>query len=223
VIYISWGFQVLFGSGLLTPVIQAVATSLLSGVVPSDWAKRWDRGPEKPQAWLRELIRKRISLTKWKASSTRGVLLNEPLALGDLFNPATFVNALRQQTARMLGTAIDRVKMVSSWEKDVRNLKRDCPLVCTLSNLLLQGASFHGNTLQESSPEASEITPAPNVNIGFVTLNVPDAYDSEEAVGVPVYLTPSREEFLIELMVPVKGDKNKWVLSGLSLFLTEDE
>ncbi len=64
--------KVLFGSGLLTPFIQSIAMSLLSGIVPNEWTKRWDKGPEKPQAWLRELVRKRVSLGKWKASSAKG-------------------------------------------------------------------------------------------------------------------------------------------------------
>jgi hypothetical protein len=41
--------QVLFGSGLLTPAIQTAAISLLAGIVPSEWTKLWDAGPEKPQ------------------------------------------------------------------------------------------------------------------------------------------------------------------------------
>ena len=126
--------KVLFGSGLLTPVIQSAATALLSSEVPADWTGRWEGGPEKPQAWLRELVRKRISLMKWRTQSSKGSLLTEPLVLGDLFNPATFVNALRQQTARKLNTAIDRVRMVTSWDKDpMRGAMRSCPLPCTLA------------------------------------------------------------------------------------------
>ena len=141
--------QVLYGSGLLTPAIHIVATCLLSGSVPSEWKKMLkNEGPEKPQAWLREVVRKRISLNKWKGSSAKGTLLSEALVLGDLFNPATFINALRQQTARQLNTAIDRVKMICSWDKDPRAIKKDCPLPCTLASLLLQGASFHAGAFK---------------------------------------------------------------------------
>lgn len=220
--------QVLFGSGLLTPVIQAAATALLSSAVPSDWTGRWEGGPEKPQSWLRELVRKRISLMKWRTAAAKGAagLLSDPLVLGDLFNPATFINALRQQTARKLGTAIDRVKMTCSWEKDPRTLRIVCPLTCTLSGLLLQGASFHGGCLQGSSPEASEMTPTPHVTLGFVPIDSGEKDSKErETIGIPVYLSPSREDFLMEVDVPVdgKGDTGKWVLSGVALFLTEDD
>lgn len=211
----------------MTPVIQAAATALLSSAVPSDWTGRWDGGPDKPQSWLRELVRKRISLTKWRTAAGKGAngLLGDALVLGDLFNPATFVNALRQQTARKLGTAIDRVKMTCSWEKDPRALRSICPLTCTISGLLLQGASFHGGCLQGSSPEASEMTPTSHVTLGFIAVDTIDEDRKERTIGIPVYLSPSREEFLMEVEMPVdgKGDTGKWVLSGVALFLSEED
>jgi dynein heavy chain 2, cytosolic len=219
---------VLFGSGLLTPAIQSAATALLSGLVPGDWRRAWDLGPEKPQAWLRDLVTKRINLGKWKASLSKGgsaALLSAPLSLGDLFNPATFINALRQQTARKLGTAIDLVKMVCNWDKDPRRLASACPLVCTLSNLLLQGADFHpSNGLQESAPEAAEMSTAPPVCIGFVPVSSEDTYPADSSVAIPIYLSPSREDVLTELQMPIRsGDPDKWVLSGVALFLSGDD
>lgn len=220
----------LFGSGLLTPAIQAIAIALLSGAVPAEWLRRWDRGPEKPQAWLREIVRKRIALLKWKSASAKGNLLSEPLALGDLFNPATFVNALRQQSARLLNTAIDRVQMISSWTKDAKSLGKQCPLPCTLTGLLLQGAAFNGGALQEPAPEASEITSAPQVHFGFVPVDKSKDSDpsskgpNDDGVEIPVYLNPSREEFLMEFVMPIgKTDKNKWILAGTALYLSEEE
>ena len=218
----------MFGSGLLTPAIQSAATALLSGAVPADWSRMWDVGPEKPQAWLRDLVTKRMQLGKWKAALSKGGsanLLSSPLALGDLFNPATFINALRQQTARQLGIAIDMVKMSCCWDKDpARVLSRDCPLPCVLSNLMLQGADFHGGSLQDSAPEAAEMTITPPVCIGFVRNDAPDMYRPEEAVAIPVYLSPTREDLLTELHMPIRGDDApRWVLSGVALFLTGDD
>ena len=90
---------------------------------------------------------------------------------------------------------------------------------------MLQGASFAGGGLQESSPEAMEMTPTPHVTIGFVS----DAKDDRETdtIGVPVYLSPSREEFLMEVDMSANtngssGD-GRWVLSGVALFLSEGD
>jgi len=223
--------KVLFGSGLLTPAIQHAATALLSGSVPADWRRSWDVGPEKPQSWLRDLVSKRISLAKWKAALAKGGssnLLSSPLVLGDLFNPATFINALRQQTARQLGTAIDLVKMICSWDKDgARRIggTGGCPLPCTLSNLYLQGATFQSSALHESAPEAAEIGLTPPVCIGFVPITKDDTYRADEAVSVPIYLSPTREDFLMELQMPIKGNdqQNHWILTGIALFLSGDD
>ncbi len=203
---------------------------MLAGSTPTEWSTVWE-GPEKPQAWLSELVRKRIALTRWATNSSRGTLLDDALSLGDLFNPATYVNALRQQTARLLGTAIDRVKMICSWENRKEALHSfskcgTCPLPCQLSGLLLQGASFSASasSLRDSSSEASELTPAPNVMIGFVPREAGEPYGSQGSIAIPVYFTPSREEYLMELQIPVEdGDQSKWILAGVSLFLSDGD
>lgn len=45
-------------------------------------------------------------------------LLDAPVNLSDLFHPETFLNALRQKSARQLKIAIDELKLVSSFEKN---------------------------------------------------------------------------------------------------------
>lgn len=216
--------KVLFGTGLLTPVIQSISTALLSDHVPNEWTNKWETGPEKPMTWVRELVRRRIALSKWKSAVLKSTLFDSPLQLRDLFNPLTFINALRQQTARKLGAAIDRVHLSSSWEKDPRKLRKICPLPCQLSGLLLQGAAFPAGALRETSSDASELTPAPNVYMGFVLADDDDAR-SDIALAVPLYLSPSRESLLLELHMPVSDpeDKDRWILAGVALFLNDDE
>jgi dynein heavy chain 2 len=216
--------KVLFGSGLLTPAIQLVASSLLSDEVPSAWIRQWE-GPDKPQKWLRELMGKVISLSKWQRLANSGNLLQgDPLALDDLFHPSTFINALRQQTSRKLGMAIDCVKMVCTWDNGGRKLKNDCPLLCALSGLLLQGATFKmEGELEESAPDAMEMIPSPTVYIGFIPIEAPEPYRLDEALGVPVYLSPSREDFIMELQMPTNNNNNKWILAGVAMFLSGDD
>jgi len=211
--------KVLFGSGLLTPAIQLAATSLLSDTLPNDWLNKWE-GPDKPQAWLNEIVRKRSSLNKLK--SLKNQLLNEKLSLSDFFHPGTFINALRQQTSRKLGVAIDVVTMVSSWGNNSSPELRDCPLPCPIAGLLLQGASFKGGELQELVPDANEISPAPVVYIGFIIKK--DDGGRNNLLDVPLYHSPSREEFIVSLQMPLasSSDNNKFILSGIGLFLCED-
>jgi hypothetical protein len=92
-----------------------------------------------------------------------------------------------------------------------------------LSNLLLQGATFHG-ALKESAPDANEMTPTPEVTIGFVALRVPEVYEKDLSISVPVYLLPNREDHLLELQMPINKseDYHRWILAGVALFLNEE-
>jgi hypothetical protein len=240
--------KILYGSGLLTPQITQTAIALLAGTIPSDWLKAgWEAGaPEHPASYLREVVRKRVVLgNKWlpafrhshnnnnNNNNTQSMsLFQQPLSLGDLFHPITFLNALRQQTARMLNCAIDLVKLICVWDAASKNNNnsnnavslRTCPLPCTLTQLLLQGATFH-NVLRDSSPDAPELTSLPSVTLGFVPIDTPDTYEVDYAVTIPVYLSPSREDLVTELQMPIQtaNDQDRWILSGVAIFLREDD
>lgn len=43
------------------------------------------------------MARKKASLARWEAAVARGDLLDRPIDLSNLFNPNTFLNAVRQQ------------------------------------------------------------------------------------------------------------------------------
>lgn len=58
----------------------------------------WE-GPETPQAWLTAMARKKASLSRWEGAVARGDLLDKPVDLSNLFNPNTFLNAVRQQVS----------------------------------------------------------------------------------------------------------------------------
>ena len=92
--------KVLKGSTLLMPSTHQLAQSLLNHQVPPTWSSQWE-GPEEPSLYLRTLVGKALALSTWQEKSAQGVLLKEkPLDLSEVFNPATFLNALRQETAR---------------------------------------------------------------------------------------------------------------------------
>ena len=86
-----------------TQVTNAVFIPL-SVQVPCVWSSRWD-GLEDPAMYLRTVVAKALALSSWLQKSELGSLLgDEPLDLSELFNPATFLNALRQQTGRYVCT-----------------------------------------------------------------------------------------------------------------------
>ena len=47
--------------------------------------------------------------------------MEKPVNLSDLFHPETFLNALRQRSARNLKIAIDELKLVSSFDQSKVN------------------------------------------------------------------------------------------------------
>ena len=68
--------------------------------VPLSWYNLWE-GPDEPTLYLRSLVAKALALRAWEEKGRAGTLLQEgALDLSELFHPNTFLNALRQQTAR---------------------------------------------------------------------------------------------------------------------------
>ena len=63
------------------------------------WLSQWD-GPEDPIQFLRGLVVRASAIQGWVDKAESGSLLHETLDLSELFRPDTFLNALRQQTAR---------------------------------------------------------------------------------------------------------------------------
>lgn len=135
-IHSSLGFlnKVLKGSALLMPSTHQLAHSLLNHEVPSSWTAQWE-GPEEPSAYLRTLVGKALALGTWQEKCVRDTLLKDgsPLDLSEVFNPATFLNALRQETARylllcvcyfstvlrLLKVSMDSLKFYCTWKKPV--------------------------------------------------------------------------------------------------------
>lgn len=83
--------------------------------MPAEWSDAWE-GPANPYTWLRQLVSRAASMDSWKQRSESGKILQSTLNLSDLFRPDTFLNALRQQTARASKRPIDSLRLVASWD-----------------------------------------------------------------------------------------------------------
>ena len=91
--------RVLQGVEMLTPITEKVALELLKGDVPLVWSQIWE-GPSNPNQWLRAVYKKAYSLRGWLQRVQQQQLLRSPVNLSDLIHPETFLNALRQRSAR---------------------------------------------------------------------------------------------------------------------------
>jgi hypothetical protein len=102
------------------------------------------------------------------------------LRLQELFRPRTFLNALRQQTARRAAAAggagavsMDSLKLVSAWDP---GLLAAAPVVVSLAGLLLQGAGFDAGRgcLAEAAADAQEVLAVPHLALAWVPPAFPD-------------------------------------------------
>jgi len=114
--------KILAGQEMLSAKSQKDATDLLTGKVPLGWSSKWE-GPENPSMWIRMVCKKANALLGWLQGVQQKQLLERPVNLSDLFHPETFLNALRQKSARRLKVAIDELKLVSTFENN--RLSRD--------------------------------------------------------------------------------------------------
>ncbi|OQS05963.1 dynein heavy chain [Thraustotheca clavata] len=209
--------KVIYGTGLLTPAIQNIASALLVGVVPADWSNRWEAS-EVVQVWLRSLALRKRALNEWKEDCAKNILLSRPLDLSEVLQPGTFLNALRQQAARSLKCSMDGMKLISCWEKDKTTGSIEW---YSIGGLLLQGASFEGGVLQEPSSDGQELVAVPTCYIAYVRDEEREPYAKDACIKVPLYYSISRERMLVEISLPIAGDSSKWIIGGVALFLGE--
>eukprot|EP00501_MAST-03F_sp_TOSAG23-6_P000982 GSMAST32.ASY1.ANO1.1018.1 assembled CDS len=208
--------QVLHGNALLTPAIANTARCLMNSIVPVRWDRKWE-GPETPQVYMSAVAAKCEAVHHWRELINSKSLLDSPLNLADLLHPGTFLNALRQETSRVTKCPLDDLKLISAWD---RSLVKGSLKVC-VEGLLLQGAVFTDKVLEEANVNDLELMSAPTCYIGFVPNDTVEPYGSENTLHAPLYYNTSRERLLTELGLPIKGQREKWILAGVALFLED--
>mmetsp|Transcript_9476 Transcript_9476/g.27062 ORF Transcript_9476/g.27062 Transcript_9476/m.27062 type:complete len:1740 (-) Transcript_9476:175-5394(-) len=206
--------RVLRGNDSLTPAVQTVGAALMQEEVPGAWEGLWE-GPEAPLAYCRAIVARAVAVEQWLLKAQQGQLLGAPLDLGNLFNPITFLNALRQQSARQLGTSVDNLRLVTCW--DTSRLRS--PVMASVSGLLIQGATFDGARISPTGSDAPTSTPIPGAVFAWIHKEEPHPY-SNSAV-VPLYVGMDRSKLLAEVQMPVVSAEEsvQWTLNGVALFI----
>lgn len=214
--------KVIYGTGMLTPNIQTTGLALLSGTVPDTWNDQWE-GSDNIFQWLKAVAKRRSAISKWQSWCIDGgskTLLSRPLRLADLFHPGTFLNALRQQTARQLSCSMDELQLVTAWDES----KLPNPdIFVELTDVLLQGAGFDGGCLSEAGSHAQELVSVPSIYIAYVSSST-KSKSSNGSMEAPLYLTCTRERVLAEITTPLLSNDSpdKWIMSGVAFFLSEE-
>lgn len=210
--------SVVYGSGLLSPLIMEDGNVMLKGETPWRWAKHWI-GPEDPAKWMRELATRKRAVDHWLAKVEQGALMQHPVVLSQIFRARTFLNALRQQTARVCKIPIDDLKLTVAWNPSL--LPRSASVRMEMHGLFLQGCSFAGNQLGSLSANSPILCSMPPCTFAFIKNDDPEPYPGDQALAVPVYASASREEFVCEVRVPCSGSLQAWILTGVAIFLSD--
>jgi dynein heavy chain 2 len=214
--------RVLAGSELLTPATFAAGKLLMEGTVPPSWEKHWE-GPEEPVAYCKAVVARMLAVNAMLDRRREpGGLLSRPVRLDAFFHPETFLNALRQQSAREARVAIDSLVLVTAWDEGTTTNRGGC----VVEGLRLQGAVLNSGRLEEPEPDAPPFQTLPPARLAWLAPGVPGAEGPRGGMGgepplrVPLYLTAAREKAIAEVQMPVfdAEESARWVLAGAACF-----
>jgi dynein heavy chain 2 len=207
--------RVLKGTTLLTSSILADATCIMGGDVPPVWDALWE-GPLRPPAYLRAVAGRAAALKSWVSRVGTQQLLKTKLQLSDLFRPANFLNALRQQAARTYRVSMDRLKLVTGAAGSL-----DKHVHITVESLLLQGAVYN-TSLSEVSSDSKVLSIMPDLAMAWVRDEDAAQFQGGNTAKIPMYLTPTREHLVSELSLNCNGEAMSWTIGGTLVCLSAE-
>ncbi|OWK62944.1 Cytoplasmic dynein 2 heavy chain 1 [Lonchura striata] len=229
--------KVIRGTSLLSSEVQRLASALLNQKCPVTWQSKWE-GPEDPLQYLRSLVARALAIQNWVEKAEKQKLLSDTLDLSELFHPDTFLNALRQETARVMRCSVDSLKFAASWKGRIQEgklqVKYSVIIIDILillfmfeyfifpwqiSGLQLEGCRFDGNRLSENlhdSPSVSSVLPC---YMAWIPQDAYGPYSPEECISLPVYTSVERDRVVTNIDVPCGGNQDQWIQCGAALFL----
>ncbi|XP_063970614.1 cytoplasmic dynein 2 heavy chain 1 [Lytechinus pictus] len=206
--------KVIRGTSLLTSEVQALASNLLKQETPLSWQSKWE-GPEDPVLYLKTIVSRTMAIQGWVEKAQRNSLLSDTLNLSELFHPDTFLNALRQQTARDSKTSMDSLKFACRWSGNISGAKYQVKI----GGLHLEGCTFDGQRLSENQRDSPSVCSVPPCSVAWVLKDTPNTYHASESISLPVYFTEQREKIVTHLVLPCGGEQDHWIQTGAALFL----
>ncbi|MFT7803200.1 cytoplasmic dynein 2 heavy chain 1 [Arapaima gigas] len=208
--------KVIRGTSLLTTDVQKLGLALLNQECPQSWQDKWE-GPDDPVQYLRAVVARAVAIQGWVERAERNTLTSDTLDLSELFHPDTFLNALRQETARSMGCSMDSLKFVASWKTRIPEAK----LQVKVGGLQLEGCSFDGSRLSENQHESPSVSAVPPCHMAWIPQGASDCYPPEECISLPVYASAERVHIVTTVQLPCGANPDRWVQMGAALFLRQ--
>ncbi|CAF93625.1 unnamed protein product, partial [Tetraodon nigroviridis] len=205
--------KVIRGSQLLTPEVQKLASALLNQECSVWWCWRCCSRfgltevsrSESPEPSCRE---------RWVERAASQALLSDILDLAELLHPDTFLNALRQETARSMGCSMDKLIFVSSWSQIAR-----AKLQIKVGGLQLEGCSYDGVCLSENQHNSPSVSAVPTCYMAWVLQIPANPSGMTDTISLPLYTSSERVKVVTHICFPCGLNLNRWIQTGAALFL----
>jgi hypothetical protein len=169
---------------------------------------------------METIIEKLTAINKLRKAVSTPAFFEIQVNLNHFFNPLTFLNAHRQYCSRKSNSLvnagkmpIDSLQLLPIWNK---NPVTDQILV---QGIYIQGCRFDGCQLSELSQHDNVVSTIPVFKLAWVTK---DDVPKTPSVSLPVYVDQRREKLVTNLLVPISGNPDKWILFGVAFFITDE-
>jgi dynein heavy chain 2 len=206
------------GITIPTDKMRRDASELIRGNVPEQWLDLMD-GPRATARWLAVLNKKYEAMQQMQRQASAAIQAR--LDLTTFLRPQTFLNALRQSTARKSGEAlIDLV--LAAYLAGGGGRSGAIPVSISAETLLLQGAKVvAGSRIEAVDNNAPSTAPFADLTVSWVPSSTLGA-DRSKFMTIPLYTNSMRESLVLEVLVPCSSpqERDMWTMSGAAAFLT---
>jgi len=215
------------GSLNITEKMEALAAALTFNKVSASWEKLAYPSLKSLASWFPDLMRRCVQLQNW----TSNIMLLRSTWLPGLFNPNSFLTAIKQVTARQKELPLDFMtnrSFVTNW-MEVSDLTSDNPPLggVFIHGLFLEGASWEvGKGTDEGYIADSK---AKELHVDMPVLNVYSVHIDDMTwdcmYKCPVFITSLRgATFVYQANLRMDADDNelRWILAGAAMLLTDD-
>ncbi|KAL4450636.1 hypothetical protein ABPG77_000992 [Micractinium sp. CCAP 211/92] len=203
------------GNLTMTEPMERLMHALAGDRVPESWSTMGYPSLRSLGPWMQNLLQRVAQIQDWTADLT----VPKSVWLSGLFNPQSFLTAIKQTTARRNEWALDRTVLVTEVTKKTAD-QVDAPSRdgAYVSGLLLEGASWDDKLgiLDESKPKQL-FTQMPVILVKAVPA---EKEPKDNLYQCPVYMTERRfREEVFTAQLKTKGPWTHWTTAGAALLL----
>ena len=204
------------GDLTMTGPMESLMSSLASNQTPGSWAILAYPSLRPLASWFLNLLQRYEQLMGW----TSELAVPVSVWLSGLFNPQSFLTAVKQTTARRNEWPLDKTEVITEVTKRVSKEQVEAAARdgAYIHGLTMEGARWDEKAmcLEDSLPKQL-FCPLPVILVKAVQV---DRADIKDAYQTPVYTTEARfRQEVFTAQLKSKTGQLKWILAGVAAFL----